>query len=190
MVIELLSVVMKSCERWLMYVFNHVKLWWIKITQIVKGIGLQSCGCNFFQYYWTCHDPTSKSLNIYPKGKLILLMQFQSTALDSRLFTSLQKQASCHLATDLLSTSRYQDVFERLATACWRKVCGKLSTDLLQVDCQNLLSMSSLLQVVSTSCNKSVNDKLQQAWFYSLTSFYRYFGLVINESITNIWVNI
>ena len=36
------------------------------------------------------------------------------------------------------------------------------STDLLQVDCQNLLS-TGLLQVVSTSCNKSVNDKLQQA---------------------------
>ena len=27
-----------------------------------------------------------------------------------------------------------------LATACWRQVCCKLSTDLLQVDCQNLLS--------------------------------------------------
>ena len=34
--------------------------------------------------------------------------------------------------------------------------------DLLQVDCQNLLS-TAFLQVVSTSCNKSANDKLQQA---------------------------
>ena len=36
----------------------------------------------------------------------------------------------------------------------------KFSTDLLQVDCQNLLS-TGFLQVVSTSCNKSTNDKLQ-----------------------------
>ena len=33
--------------------------------------------------------------------------------------------------------------------------------DLLHVDCQNLLS-TGLLQAVSTSCNKSANDKLQQ----------------------------
>ena len=38
----------------------------------------------------------------------------------------------------------------------------KWSTDLLQVDCQNFLS-TGLLQVVSTSCNKSGNDKFQQA---------------------------
>ena len=38
---------------------------------------------------------------------------------------------------------------------------GKLSTGLLQVEGPNLLS-TGLLQVVSTSCNKSANDKLQQ----------------------------
>ena len=37
-----------------------------------------------------------------------------------------------------------------------------LTASLLQVDCQNLLS-TGLLQVVSKSCNKSANDKLQQA---------------------------
>ena len=42
------------------------------------------------------------------------------------------------------------------------QVCCNLSTDLLQVDYQNL-SFTGLLQVVSTSCNKSANDKLQQA---------------------------
>ena len=36
---------------------------------------------------------------------------------------------------------------------------SKLSTDLLPVDCQNLLSRG-LLQVVSTSCNQSANDNL------------------------------
>ena len=60
-------------------------------------------------------------------------------------------QVYWHLATDLLSTSRYQDAF------AW------LLTDLLQVDWQNLLSIG-LLQVVSTSSNKFANDKLEQAW--------------------------
>ena len=39
-----------------------------------------------------------------------------------------------------------------------------VATDVLQVDCQDLLS-TGLLQVASTSCNKSATDKLQQAWF-------------------------
>ena len=77
------------------------------------------------------------------------------------------QQICRHLAADLLSTSRYQDAFAWLKTAWWRQACCKLSTDLMQVDCQNLLS-TSLLQVVSTSCNKSANDKLQQAGFWDL----------------------
>ena len=50
----------------------------------------------------------------------------------------------------------------------WQKLVDDKSVaicqhaDLLQVDCQNLLS-TGLLQVVSTSYNKSANDKLQQA---------------------------
>ena len=54
------------------------------------------------------------------------------------------QQICWHHATDLLPTSRYQDAFAWLATACWRHVCCKLSTDLLQVDCQNLLSTGLL----------------------------------------------
>ena len=42
-----------------------------------------------------------------------------------------------------------------LEKACWRQICCKLSTDLVQVDCQNLLS-TGLLQAVSKSCNKFV----------------------------------
>ena len=42
------------------------------------------------------------------------------------------------------------------------KSVASLSIDLLQVGCQNLLS-TGLLQVVSANCNKSANDKLQQA---------------------------
>ena len=62
-------------------------------------------------------------------------------------FVSTTLLTSCNR---LVTTSRYQDAFAWLATACWRQVCLKLSTDLLQVDCQNLLSTGSL-QVVSTS---------------------------------------
>ena len=43
-----------------------------------------------------------------------------------------------------------------------KKICCKLSTDQLEVGCQNL-SSTGLLRVVSTSCNKSANGKLQQA---------------------------
>ena len=43
-----------------------------------------------------------------------------------------------------------------------RHSCCMLSTDLVLVDCQNLLP-TSLLQVVSTSYNKFANDQLQQA---------------------------
>ena len=44
--------------------------------------------------------------------------------------TAEKKQQDCwHLATDLLSTSRYQDAFAWLATACWRQVCCKLSQE-------------------------------------------------------------
>ena len=51
-------------------------------------------------------------------------------------------------------------------TACSQQVCCKLSTDLLQVDCQKLLS-TGLLQVVSslqmTSCNKPDFNRLSVA---------------------------
>ena len=41
------------------------------------------------------------------------------------------------------------------------QVSRKLSTDLSQVDCQNLLQ-TGLLHVVLTSCNQFANDTLQQ----------------------------
>ena len=40
--------------------------------------------------------------------------------------------------------------------------CCNLSTDLSQVDCRNLL-VTGLLQIVSTTCNKSANDELKQS---------------------------
>ena len=70
-----------------------------------------------------------------------------------------------NLATDLLSNIN-KPISGCICMACDNllatSLCCKLSTDLLQVDCQNLLP-TGLLQVVSTSCNKSANDKLQQA---------------------------
>ena len=69
------------------------------------------------------------------------------------------RQVYWHLATDFLYRSWYQDAF-----TCLSRACCELSTDFLQVHCQNLLT-TGLLQVL-TSCNKSGNDKLQQAWFW------------------------
>ena len=80
-----------------------------------------------------------------------LTRQSYYTAKNAQVATSLLTSCKSLIVT----TSR----FAWLATTCWRQVCCKMSTDLLQVDCQNLLS-ASLLQV-STSCNKSANDLLQ-----------------------------
>ena len=54
-----------------------------------------------------------------------------------------------------------QLVDDSFVASC-QQTCCKLSTDLLQVECHDLFS-TGLLQVVSTSCNKSANDKLLQA---------------------------
>ena len=67
----------------------------------------------------------------------------------------------------ILQQNYYQQVNIRMHS------CSLCKLIRLQVDCQNLLS-TDLLQVVSTSCNKSANDKLQQAWIQLVksTSFF------------------
>ena len=72
-----------------------------------------------------------------------------------------QKRASCNktvdiLITVLLSTSRYQDTFSCLATACWRPICCKL----LQTCCKLMVKTNVTHRPVASSF-KSVNDKLQ-----------------------------
>ena len=47
------------------------------------------------------------------------------------------------------------------------KVCCKLSTGVIQVDCQEFLS-TSLMEVVSTTCCESANIKLHQCGFHRL----------------------
>ena len=80
-----------------------------------------------------------------------------------------EKRASCKKSVDILqelvTTSRYQNAFAWLATTCDNKsvascqqACYKLSTDLLQDDYFN-----RILQLVSTNCKMSANDKLLQA---------------------------
>ena len=76
--------------------------------------------------------------------------------------TSNLQQACWHILQQLV-TSRYQDTFAWLATACWRQVYCKLPADLLQVVSPSLLSTSLLKlfkQVVTSlqmiSWNKSV----------------------------------
>ena len=63
----------------------------------------------------------------------------------------------CNKSVDIL---QHADLLQQ-ADIRMRPGCT-LSTNFLQVDCQNLLS-TGLLQVNSTSCNKFANDKLQQA---------------------------
>ena len=70
------------------------------------------------------------------------------------------QQDCCHLVTDLLSTSLYRDV---LRMAClWQRVDDK-SLASCQHACCMLIVKTGLPQAVSTSCNKSANDKCQQA---------------------------
>ena len=83
-------------------------------------------------------------------------------------------QVCMHVHYRACYTAKTRDSATSLLTSCNRFVINKpisgcvrmaydslLTTSLLQVDCQNLLS-TGLLQVVSTRCNKSANDKLQQ----------------------------
>ena len=62
---------------------------------------------------------------------------------------SQKRNKSVDTLQQFVTTSRHQDAFAWFAKAYWRQACCKLSTDLLQVDCQNLLS-TGLLQVIST----------------------------------------
>ena len=74
---------------------------------------------------------------------------------------------SSHRGSRALATRL--DLINKPTSGCVPIACDGLVTtnlllsDLLQVDCQNLLSTGLLLQVISTSCNKSANDKLHQA---------------------------
>ena len=75
-------------------------------------------------------------------------------------------QVCCKLVVTLQSSSWYQDAFASLAPAWWKEVCCKLSTGLMQVDCQDFLSTSLIQVVLITTCNKSALDiKLHQVWF-------------------------
>ena len=89
----------------------------------------------------------------------------------------------CDKSVEILEQTCYNNPFVWLATACWRLVCCKLPTNLVQVYCQNLLS-TGLLQVVSkvvtspqmASSNKPNFNRLvstcwQQTCCNLLTSF-------------------
>ena len=72
----------------------------------------------------------------------------------------------------LVTTRQSSNAFAWLVTACSRYASRNLLTDLLQVDCQNLLS-TGLLQVLSTSCDKSA--KFQQSFdFYKFVTTYNF----------------
>ena len=88
-----------------------------------------------------------------------------------------QKHASFNMSIDILqqlvTTSRYQDAFAWLTTACWRQACCKLSTDLLQVDCIQTCyqqACCNMFQQVETSlrmtsCNNPDFSILVATWW-------------------------
>ena len=109
------------------------------------------------------------------QGCLFFNLQAQiSTTTQPKMRNS--QQVCRQLVTDLLTASPYQDPYAWLASCdifsgqvcCKHRSC-KLSTDLLQVNFQNLLS-TCLLQIVSTSCNTSANAKL----LIQLTDLFRW----------------
>ena len=112
--------------------------------------------------FTSCLSSRSSSLSFTSPSKSLykLCSKRISRLLSTRVFTACNR---------LVINKPISGAFAWLATACWRQVCCKLSTDLLQVDCQNLLS-TGLLQVVSASCNKSANDKLQKPDFNGLVA--------------------
>ena len=94
--------------------------------------------------------------------RLLIRYTAKNVQVATSLLTScdnLSQQADLRMRSHGLRQLVHDSLF---TTACSRQACCKLSTDLLQVDNPNLLS-TGLLQVVSTSCNKSAIGKLQQA---------------------------
>ena len=88
---------------------------------------------------------------------------------DIAQFIHSQKHENCNKSVDiLLSSNRYQDGFAWLGTTCCWQVCCKFSTDMMRVECQNLLSIG-LLQVGTslqmTSCNKPDFNRLVATWW-------------------------
>ena len=92
----------------------------------------------------------------------------------SVLWISLTQPKSAQVVTSLLISYKPISGYVRMACdSLLQQVCCKLSTDLLQVvnwlvascqqTCCKLIISTGMLQVVSTSCNKSANGKLQQA---------------------------
>ena len=80
----------------------------------------------------------------------------QSTATAQHKARKLQ-HACWHLATSMSKL-----ISRCICMGCDSFLSQSAATGLLQVYCQNLLP-TGLMQVVSTSCNKFANDKLQQA---------------------------
>ena len=87
---------------------------------------------------------------------------FQTKITVNAYYSLNQKRTSRNKSVDILqqlvTTSRYQDTFAWLATTC-----DNQSFTSCQQTCCKLIISTGLLQVVSTSCNKSANDKMQQA---------------------------
>lgn len=105
-------------------------------------------------------------------GYVCVNHSFSTFELTIQYFTCRQKHTSYNKSVEILqqlvTTNQYQNAFTWLATACWAQVCCKVSTDWLQVDCQNL-SSTGLLQchfnrLVATWWNWQVCWNLLTSW--------------------------
>ena len=86
----------------------------------------------------------------------------------SMYYTAKNAQVATSLLTSCnnLLQQAYQDAFIWLATACNNRsvaLCQQASVVAsYQRNCYKLISSTGMLQLVSTSCFRSANDKLQQ----------------------------
>ena len=74
----------------------------------------------------------------------------------------LQADIRIRMACDSLLTTSLLQVVKRLVASCQQTCCKLIVITCHQQTCCKLTT--GLLQVVSTTCNKSANDKLQQAF--------------------------
>ena len=106
--------------------------------------------------------------NKYCNTSLQNIMTDQSCKLSPYIYTAKKARVTTRLFTSCNNLLQQADIrmrshgFRQLVTTSLLLVVNRLVASCQQT-CRKLVISKGLLQVVSTSCNKSANDKLQQA---------------------------